>query len=178
MRRVVITGLGAVTPLGDTAHSSWTNLLSGLTGIKEILSLPEWSHLHRHNNNLSVHLGAPVSSAAAPSTVSGSFKLPRNALFAEMAAAEALKDSKLPIEFYENVGVFFGCGLPALSEVYNHSQSISEGVRILTFHYSAASFILFRKRFHLTSSQLSSQIFPPVTFLVNFRYEGQSVLRL
>lgn len=126
-RRVVITGLGAVTPLGDTAQSSWTNLLSGLSGIKNIISLPEWSHLHPHLQKSS-HLGAPVATIS-PSEYLGSLKLPRSALFAEMAAAEALKDSAFPVDAYENVGVFFGCGLPGVSEVYTDSHSMSSGVR-------------------------------------------------
>lgn len=121
-RRVVITGVGAVSPLGGTVQSSWNNLLSGLSGIKNILSLPEWSHLHPHLQKSSSHLGAPVSSIP-PTT--GSLKLPRSALFAEMAAAEALKDSELPVDTFENIGVFFGCGLPGVSEAYT---SMSSGV--------------------------------------------------
>ena len=125
MRRVVITGVGAVTPLGDTAHSSWQNLLSGLSGIRNILALPEWSHLHPQLRKLSSHLGAPVVSIQ-PS--SDSLKLPRSFLFAEMAASEALKDSNLPSAALDNVGVFFGCGLPGVSQVYDNYPLISSGV--------------------------------------------------
>src|SRR5467141_3277826 len=35
-RRVVITGLGALTPLGNDAESSWSNLLAGESGAAEI----------------------------------------------------------------------------------------------------------------------------------------------
>ena len=126
-RRVVITGLGAVTPLGDTAQASWHNLLSGLSGIKNILALPEWSQLHPQLGKLPSHLGAPVQSIS-PLASSRTLKLPRSFLFAEMAAAEALKDANLPADVLENVGVFFGCGLPGASEVYDNSLSISTGV--------------------------------------------------
>ena len=36
MRRVVITGLGAVTPLGGDLKSSWKNLISGKSGASSI----------------------------------------------------------------------------------------------------------------------------------------------
>ncbi len=32
MRRVVITGLGAITPLGNTIDEFWKNILQGKTG--------------------------------------------------------------------------------------------------------------------------------------------------
>ena len=35
-RRVVITGLGAVTPLGNTAAESWANAVAGKSGIGPI----------------------------------------------------------------------------------------------------------------------------------------------
>jgi 3-oxoacyl-[acyl-carrier-protein] synthase II len=36
MRRVVITGLGAVTPLGNTVKTLWHNLIAGVSGIESI----------------------------------------------------------------------------------------------------------------------------------------------
>ena len=35
-RRVVITGLGAVSPVGNTVEESWSNLLKGRSGIASI----------------------------------------------------------------------------------------------------------------------------------------------
>ena len=35
-RRVVVTGLGAITPVGNTATKSWSNLLAGNSGITSI----------------------------------------------------------------------------------------------------------------------------------------------
>ena len=35
-RRVVITGMGAVTPLGNDVQTSWQNLVSGQSGAAEI----------------------------------------------------------------------------------------------------------------------------------------------
>lgn len=40
MRRVVITGMGAVTPLGNSVQSSWQALLNGQSGIQQYLNDP------------------------------------------------------------------------------------------------------------------------------------------
>ena len=36
MRRVVVTGLGAVTPLGNTVPEFWTNVVAGKSGVRAI----------------------------------------------------------------------------------------------------------------------------------------------
>jgi len=148
--RVVITGLGCVTPIGITATTSFQNLLSGLNGIRNILSLPEWQHLHREIKSLSSHLAAPVLALPPKvSSLSERTKFPRSFLFAEMAAKEALNDSNLGN--HDNLGVFFGCGMPGVTEIYENSPLISDSVthpkiiiklQIIIIH-------LFREKFHL-----------------------------
>ena len=141
--RVVITGIGAVTPLGLTATSSFQNLLNGLNGIHNILSLPEWRHLHREIRSLSSHLAAPVLGFPPhKSSLAERIKLPRNFRFSEMAASEALIDSALSEEFYENVGVFLGCAMPAISETYENSTLISENVKTTCLNYPNCPLIL------------------------------------
>ena len=38
LKRVVVTGLGAVTPLGNNVEDTWKNLLAGVSGAAEIKS--------------------------------------------------------------------------------------------------------------------------------------------
>lgn len=41
LRRVVITGLGMVSPLGINVQNSWQSLIKGCSGIKNIKDLPQ-----------------------------------------------------------------------------------------------------------------------------------------
>lgn len=124
MHRVVVTGLGCVTPIGLNVTSSFQNLLISLNGIRNILSLPDWHDLHTEIRHMPSHLAAPILQIPPKTT---SIKVPRSFIFAEMAAKEALKDSK----HCENVdiGVFFGCGMPGVNEIYENSHSIANEVR-------------------------------------------------
>ena len=36
LKRVVVTGIGALTPIGNTAHDFWSNLLAGVSGAAPI----------------------------------------------------------------------------------------------------------------------------------------------
>ena len=52
-RRVAITGMGVVSPLGDTLAASLASLREGRHGI---VQMPEWDHI----KNLDTRLGAPA----------------------------------------------------------------------------------------------------------------------
>ena len=39
LKRVVVTGLGAVTPLGNTPEETWKNIIAGVSGAAEIKSI-------------------------------------------------------------------------------------------------------------------------------------------
>jgi 3-oxoacyl-[acyl-carrier-protein] synthase II len=63
-RRVVITGLGAVSPLGNTAEDSWRNLLAGESGAAEITA---FDHSHEGYN---VHFAGSIARRRAAWTAS------------------------------------------------------------------------------------------------------------
>ena len=51
-RRVVVTGLGMVTPVGNTVDETWTNILDGKSGITAIQ--------HFDTSNFSVRIGGSI----------------------------------------------------------------------------------------------------------------------
>jgi nodulation protein E len=107
VRRVVITGIGAITPAGDTAAATWENVVAGRTAIAPIENLPP--------GLVSVPIAAQVRNFDA----SRYFKskqanmMDRVSLFAVIAAREALADSGLIVT--EEVGamaqVIIGVGI-------------------------------------------------------------------
>ena len=89
MRRVAVTGLGAVTPLGNDVASTWRAATAGESGIDWIRSFDP--------GDAPVRIAAEVkdfdaSQVASPKEVR---KLERNVLLALGAAREALDDSGL-----------------------------------------------------------------------------------
>lgn len=84
--RVVVTGIGATTPLGGNAASTWEGLLAGRSGVSRIEA--DWTH------DLPVKIAAQV--AVDPSTVLERVearRLDRSAQLAVIAAAEAWADA-------------------------------------------------------------------------------------
>ena len=113
MRRVAVTGLGAVTPLGNDARSTWRAAVAGESGIDWIRSFDP--------SGFPVRVGAEVkdfdpSSVASPKEVR---KLERNVLLSLSAANEAIADAALNGFDPMRVGIVFGTaigGLPGIVE--------------------------------------------------------------
>ena len=123
-RRVVITGLGTVTPLGNDTTSTWDSLLAGKSGATSI------THFDT-NDQFSTRIACEVkefnpSNLLDPKEIK---RLDRFAQFAIVAAAEAMNGSGLDIESAEiqpeRFGVIFGSGIGGIStletqhDVYN-----------------------------------------------------------
>jgi 3-oxoacyl-(acyl-carrier-protein) synthase len=99
-RRVVVTGLGLLTPLGTSTQQSWARLIAGESGIVSLLTHPSTTALKEEY-------------AALPSTVAGIVpengwlsllskddqrKMGRFTQLAVAASEEALKDSGLKVK--------------------------------------------------------------------------------
>lgn len=105
-RRVVVTGLGATSPVGGTAAETWEGILAGRSGVR---SLPEeWIEQHE----------LPVTFAGRrhtdPSEVLAKVEVRRNdpsGQFALVASREAWADAGAPEVEPERLGVAIGSGI-------------------------------------------------------------------
>ena len=91
-RRVVITGMGAITPVGNTAEESWGALVAGKNGIGTITAFDTTGF--RVTVAAEVKDFDPVSALGKPDTLHND----RNVQFALVASDEAMKSSGLDAE--------------------------------------------------------------------------------
>jgi 3-oxoacyl-[acyl-carrier-protein] synthase II len=109
-RRVVITGVGMVTPVGATAEDSWTSLVNGKVGIEAI---PEWEEVRFADKPLPVTIGALVKDDFDPNEWIEPKKDVRRMdvflQFAMGAAHQAWTQSGLPAQLDDEAGNRAGC---------------------------------------------------------------------
>ena len=110
-RRVVITGLGIVTPLGVTVEESWRNILAGECGVDRITLFDAAAfdtQIAAEVKNFN-----PVSAFPTPKEVR---RTDRYTQFGIWAAEQALKDSGLDLakENCDEIGVYIGSGIGGL----------------------------------------------------------------
>ncbi len=113
MRRVVITGLGAVTPLGNDAPSTWQAAVSGRSGVDFIRGFDTSAY--------PVRIAAEVKEFDATSVAppKEGRRMDRNVLLALGAAQEAWRDSGLEDVDPARVGIVVGSaigGLPGIAD--------------------------------------------------------------
>jgi 3-oxoacyl-[acyl-carrier-protein] synthase II len=124
-RRVVITGLGAVTPLGNDVESTWTALLAGACGIDRITHFdagPFDTQIAGEVKNFDLGSAFPSPKDAR--------RADRFAQFGVVAAHEALLNSGLDLERTNRdmVGSFIGSGIGGLKTTEEqHSILLSKG---------------------------------------------------
>src|SRR2546422_9542569 len=105
MRRVAVTGLGAVTPVGNDARSTWQAAVAGESGIDWIRAFDA--------SDLPVRVAAEVkdfdpTQVATPKEIR---KLERNVLLSLGAAREAMDDAGLNGFDPMRVGIVFGTAI-------------------------------------------------------------------
>ena len=116
MKRVAVTGIGCVSPLGLDAPSTWRAALAGESGIGWISTFD--------TDGLPVRVAGEVTGFEPPDVISAkeARKLERNVLFGVAAGSEALRDSGLEGFDPDRVGIIFGSaigGVPGIVEQAN-----------------------------------------------------------
>lgn len=143
LRRVVVTGMGAVTPLGNTLLSSWRALIameSGITTLEEALR-----HQGLTDDCLARELEAaralPCQVAAPVKGIETDSRTARFVQFALHAGAEAMAQTKL-VEYlettgcHERVGVCVGNAMSSVREIVEAMRTVEQkGLRRLTPHF-------------------------------------------
>ena len=109
-RRVVITGLGAITPIGNTAEEFWNGIKEGKCGIDEIT--------HFDTTDFKVKLAAEIKGYNPEDHFDRrtAKRMDKFSQYAIVAAREAWADSKLDKEKenMERIGVILGSGIGGL----------------------------------------------------------------
>ena len=110
MKRVVITGVGLITPLGTGKDKTWKRLLDGECGIDKITAFDSTEY--------PVHIAGEVNDFNPEDYIEKKElkKIGRFSQFAIVASIEALKDAKFEItpENADRVGVIIGSGIGGL----------------------------------------------------------------
>jgi 3-oxoacyl-[acyl-carrier-protein] synthase II len=119
-RRVVITGVGAVTPLGNDVESTWDSLVAGRSGVDVIRSFDA--------SAFPVQIAGEVKDydpkgATAPKDAR---KFDRNVLFALSAAKEALNDAGVNGYQPERTGVVVGNCIGGFNELMRQYDVMRE----------------------------------------------------
>ena len=127
-RRVVVTGLGATTPLGGDVATTWSNAIAGKSGAR--LLKHEWA------NSLPVNFAAEV--VVEPSEVMKPVeirRLDRSEQFALIASREAWADAGSPEVDLERLGVVIASGIGGVTSLLEQYRILMEkGARLVSPH--------------------------------------------
>lgn len=141
-RRVVVTGLGCVTPVGNTVEEAWANILAGQSGIDLITKFD--------TSDFSCKIAGEVKGFDLGSYMSAKEARTMDSFihFGVAAAAQAVADAGLPTgdaldeEFATRIGCVIGSGIGGLPLIENtHVEYTSRGARRITPFFVPASII-------------------------------------
>lgn len=122
MERVVITGMGVVSPLGNTVESFWEHLVRGQSGISRI----DTFDVSRHKSKIA----GLVRDFDAEARIGrkDARRMDRFCQFAMVAAEQALEDSGLSLEQMnrERLGVYVGSGVGGIQTLLAQDAILHE----------------------------------------------------
>lgn len=123
LRRVVVTGFGALTPVGNSAPETWEALVNGVNGIAPITAFDA--------TNFKTQFAGEVKGFDITSMMDRkeARKLDRYSQFSVWVANEALQDSGLDLdkEDRSRVGVIWGSGMGGLQSLEEEVSLFAEG---------------------------------------------------
>lgn len=121
-RRVVVTGLGAVSPVGNDVPTMWKNMVEGVCGIEEITAFD--------TSELKVHIAGTVKDFDPEKYFEKreAKKLDIYCQYALAAAQQAVDDSGILGKIDENrFGVYIGAGIGGLNTFVNNTLGLDHG---------------------------------------------------
>jgi 3-oxoacyl-[acyl-carrier-protein] synthase II len=123
LRRVVVTGLGAVTPIGNTLQDYWTGLRQGVSGAGLITRF--------NTEKFKVKFACEVKGFDATEFIDRkeSRKMDPFTHYAMVAADEAVKDSGITEGTYnpDRIGVIWGAGIGGLTTFFQEIVDYAKG---------------------------------------------------
>lgn len=133
LKRVVVTGLGAVTPVGNTPEETWNSLINGVSGAAPITLFDA--------SKFKTQFGCEVKNLNVTDYIDRkeTRKMDRYTQLAFISAIQAVKDSAMDLETVDKnrVGVIFGVGIGGIKtfedEVVYYGQHIEAGPKFNPF---------------------------------------------
>ncbi|MCB2285918.1 beta-ketoacyl-ACP synthase II [Clostridium algidicarnis] len=120
MKRVVITGMGAITPVGNNVKDFWTSIKRGQCGIDVIRSFD--------TSDFKVKLAGEVKNFKPEDYIDAKQvkRMDRFCQLAMVASKEAVENSKLNLEKIdkERLGVIVGCGIGGMSTIETQEEKL------------------------------------------------------
>ena len=123
-RRVVVTGLGVVSPVGKDVNTFWDSLCSGKSGISRIESFDTANYPAKIAGEIK---DIDFSGIVEPKEIN---RTDRNILFALFAAEQVIRDSGLDLntEDLARIGTIIGSGIGGLKTLeIEHAKLLSRG---------------------------------------------------
>ncbi len=121
-RRVVITGIGAITPIGNDAKTTWEQAKAGANGIDHIKTFSV--------DGNEVKIGGEIKDFDFDEALGRKFvkRMDRFIQLAMVATKEAIEDSKLDFnnEDRDRCGVYYGSGIGGLSTIASEEDKAQE----------------------------------------------------
>ena len=130
LKRVVVTGLGAITPIGNTVDEFWKNLISGVSGAAPIARFDA--------TNFKTKFACEVKNFNPVDFFDKKEvrKLDLFAQFAFVASEQAIQDSELDLEALDpdSIGIIWGAGIGGIITFYEEVRGYVENNYVPRFN--------------------------------------------